>query len=31
LDELALMIIEGKIKEGQTVEIKVEKGKIVIE
>ncbi len=30
LDELALMIIEGKIKEGQMVEIAVEKGKIVI-
>ena len=30
LDELALMIIEGKAKEGQTVKITIEKGKIVI-
>ncbi len=30
LDELALLIIEGKVKEGQTVQITVEKGKIVI-
>jgi ATP-dependent Clp protease ATP-binding subunit ClpB len=30
LDALALMIIEGKVKEGQTVEITVERGKIVI-
>lgn len=30
LDELAMQIIEGKIVDGQTVKIEVEKGKIVI-
>lgn len=30
LDELALMIIEGKIKDGQSAEVTVQKGKIVI-
>ncbi|MCX6779733.1 MAG: AAA family ATPase, partial [Candidatus Magasanikbacteria bacterium] len=29
LDELSLQIIEGKIKDGQTVKIEMEKGKIV--
>lgn len=30
LDELALRIIEGKVKEGKTVKVTAEKGKIVI-
>ncbi|MDD3487177.1 MAG: ATP-dependent chaperone ClpB [Candidatus Moranbacteria bacterium] len=30
LDELALRIVEGKVKEGQKVKIDIEKGKIVI-
>ncbi|MFA7653594.1 MAG: ATP-dependent chaperone ClpB [Candidatus Magasanikbacteria bacterium] len=30
LDELALRIIEGKVKDGQTVKVGMEKGKIVV-
>ena len=30
LDELALKILEGKIVDGQTVKVVVEKGKIVV-
>ncbi|EKD43169.1 MAG: hypothetical protein ACD_72C00419G0001, partial [uncultured bacterium] len=29
LDELSLQIIDGKIKDGQTVNLQMEKGKIV--